>query len=118
MNARRRGRLLRRGEGIRIGRCVVHAQGAESGAVLWEALGVPRAVCSQHVRSATAQTRFGAIKMRLRDREIGVHVTPLIIDEIHLLPGVGVSFHAEAGPAHDNLVNNGADHTLAGGRDE
>jgi hypothetical protein len=36
MNARRLGRLLRRGEGISIEGYVVHAQGAESGAMLWE----------------------------------------------------------------------------------
>ena len=36
LNARRLGKLLRRGNGVLVGGYVVHAQGMEAGAVLWE----------------------------------------------------------------------------------
>ena len=41
MNARRLGKLLRRGDGVSVAGYVVHARGTESGAVLWEVLRVP-----------------------------------------------------------------------------
>jgi hypothetical protein len=41
MNARRLGRLLRRGDGVPVAGYVVHARGTEAGAVLWEVLRVP-----------------------------------------------------------------------------
>ena len=44
MNARRPGRLLRRGDGVPVAGYVVHARGTESGSVLWEVLRVQRDV--------------------------------------------------------------------------
>jgi hypothetical protein len=41
MNARRLGKLLRRGADVPIDGYIVHPQGMEAGAVLWEVLGVP-----------------------------------------------------------------------------
>ena len=40
MNARRLGKLLRRGDGVPVAGYVVHARGTETGAVLWEVLRV------------------------------------------------------------------------------
>jgi hypothetical protein len=41
LTGRRLGRLLRRGEGVPVGGYVVHAQGMESGSILWAVLRVP-----------------------------------------------------------------------------
>jgi glutathione S-transferase len=41
MNARRLGKLLRRGDGVPVAGYAVHARGMEAGAVLWEVLRVP-----------------------------------------------------------------------------
>jgi hypothetical protein len=41
MNARRLGKLLRRGDGVPVAGHAVHARGTEAGAVLWEVLRVP-----------------------------------------------------------------------------
>ena len=41
LTGRRLGRLLRRGEGVPVGGYVVHAQGMESGSILWAVLRMP-----------------------------------------------------------------------------
>ena len=60
--------------------------------------------------------RFGAVVMRLRDREIGVHVAALVIDEVRVLPRSAVALHPKARVANDDLVDCGADrHWFIGG---
>jgi hypothetical protein len=53
--------------------------------------------------------RFGAVVMRLRDREIGVHVAELAIHEVRLLPGSAVALNSKARVADEDFVDRGAD---------
>ena len=53
--------------------------------------------------------RFGAVVMRLRDREIGVHVAELAIDEVRLLSGSAVALNSQARVADEDFVDRDAD---------
>src|SRR5688500_2381230 len=60
--------------------------------------------------------RFGAVVMRLRDREIGVHVAALVIDEVRVLSRSAVALHPKARVVNDDFVDYGADcHRFVGG---
>jgi hypothetical protein len=52
--------------------------------------------------------RFGAVVMRLCDREVGVHVAALVIDEVRVLPRSAVSLHPKARVVNDDFVDYGA----------
>jgi hypothetical protein len=49
------------------------------------------------------------ILVGLRDSQIGVHVTPPVVDEVGMRAGGPITFHAEARVADDNLVDGRAD---------
>jgi hypothetical protein len=53
--------------------------------------------------------RFGAVVMRLRNREIGVHIAELVIHEVRLLTGSAVALHPKARVADEDFVNRNAD---------
>ena len=53
--------------------------------------------------------RFGAVVMRLRNRQIGVHVAALVIDKVRVLPRSTVALHPKARVADDDFVDCGGD---------